>query len=89
MSDPTHGYTVDELRSLEELVDSAGWQVLLREAEQEIYNLQVQALEATRSMEDVMYLRGQAVKLASFMSLRDIVEAYTAELTSGGDDAAV
>lgn len=78
-------YTPDELDALEAMVTSDGWRVLERDARQEIYELQATALEATRSHDETMYLRGQAAQIAAFLNLPAVVENYRTALEAGDE----
>lgn len=79
MEDRRTTYSEAELAALEELVESDGWRLLVEDALQEVYDLQAKALENTQNFDQVMFLRGQATKLASFVALKDTIDYYRQE----------
>lgn len=56
---------------LEAMFATAGWRHLIDEARKQIYQFQADALERTRSFEEICYLRGQAEQLARLINLPD------------------
>jgi len=64
---------------LEEVFSTQGWKSLVKEAEQTIYYLQAEALEAG-SFEEVCVKRGRAQQLAEFVNMEDNVALQKSEL---------
>ncbi len=74
-------YSDEDLDSLENMFGEPGWKLIFNDAKAEIYELQALALEV-KSWDEVNFLRGKAVQLASLRALPDIVANYRKELKS-------
>lgn len=73
---------------LEEMIATPGWSILVEEAHTQIYQFQLDAIEAA-NWGEVQRLRGKAEQLAELCSLPDIVanQREEMELAEIVDDA--
>jgi hypothetical protein len=72
------------IESLEEMIATTGWSLLVEEAKQTIYQLQADALEAT-SWDIVQRKKGQAAQLAELVNLEEMLTHQRNELSQGED----
>ena len=80
--------TIDQNKyfdEFEEMFGTNGWKALLGQLEQEIYEIQADALEA-KTWDEVLKYRGRADAWAYLRNLPGILEFQKAELEAGEDE---